>query len=88
MEKSISVGVGYDVLPKRGLLAFGFNWGRPNNNTFSPGLSDQYALELFYRMNVTEQLTFTPDIQFVKNPALNPTEDSIWVFGLRARLAI
>ena len=88
MEKSISVGVGYDVVPKRGLLAFGFNWGRPNKNTFAPGLSDQYALEFFYRMNLTEQFTLTPDIQFVKNPALNPTEDSIWVFGLRVRLAI
>ena len=88
MEKSISAGVGYDVLPKRGLLAFGFNWGRPNKNTFAPGLSDQYALELFYRMNVTEQFTITPDIQLLKNPALNPTEDTIWVLGIRARLAI
>jgi len=88
MEKSISAGVGYDVLPKRGLLAFGVNWGRPNKNTFAPGLSDQYALELFYRMNLTEQFTLTPDIQLLKNPVLNPTEDSIWVFGLRARLAI
>jgi porin len=52
------------------------------------GLSDQYALEFFYRMNLTAQVTLTPDIQFVKNPALNPSEDSIWVFGLRARLAI
>ena len=88
METSISAGVGYDVLPKRGLLAFGFNWGRPNENTFGPGLSDQYALEIFYRMNLTEQLTITPDVQFLKNPAQNPSEDSIWVFGIRARLAI
>lgn len=88
MEKSVSAGVGYDVVPKRGLLAFGFNWGRPNSNTFGPGLGDQYAMELFYRINLTEQFTVTPDIQLVKNPAQNPTEDTIWVFGIRARLAI
>lgn len=88
MEKSISAGVGYDVQPKRGLLALGFNWGQPNKDTFGPGLRDQYALELFYRLNLTEQFTITPDIQLIKNPALNPTEDSIWVFGVRARLAV
>ena len=88
MEKSVSAGVGYDVQPKRGLLAFGFNWGQPNKNTFGRGLRDQYALELFYRLNLTKQFTITPDIQFIKNPALNPIEDSIWVLGLRARLAI
>ena len=88
MEKSISTGVGYDVQPKRGLLAFGFNWGQPNKDTFGPGLREQYALELFYRLNLTEQFTITPDIQFLKNPALNPDEDSIWVFGLRVRMAL
>jgi len=30
----------------------------------------------------------TPDIQLIINPALDPTEDSIWVFALRARLAL
>lgn len=88
MEKSVSFGVGYDVVPKRGLLALGFNWGQPNKDTFGPGIGDQYALELFYRLQVTEQFTVTPDIQFIGNPALNPSEDSIWVVGLRARLAI
>jgi porin len=88
MEASVSAGIGYDVVPKRGLLAFGFNWGQPNKDTFGPGVDDQYALELFYRFQVTEQFTVTPDIQFIGNPALNPTEDSIWVFGFRARLAI
>ena len=88
MEKSVSAGFGYDVVPKRGLLAFGFNWGQPNENTFGTSLGDQYALELFYRIDLTEQFTLTPDIQLIRNPAMNPTEDTIWVFGIRARLAI
>jgi hypothetical protein len=30
----------------------------------------------------------TPDLQYIKNSALNPDADSIWVFGIRARLAL
>jgi porin len=45
-------------------------------------------LEFFYRMKLTTNFTVTPDIQFIKNPALNPAVDSLWVFGFRARLAI
>jgi len=87
LERSISAGLGYDVVPKRDLLSIGFNWGRPNKNRFGPGLSDQYTLEVFYRMRLTTSLTVTPDIQFIRNPALNPSVDNLWVFGFRARLA-
>jgi porin len=88
LEKSISAGLGFDVVPNRDLLGVGFNWGRPNKSRFGPGLRDQYTVELFYRMNITGRFAITPDIQFIKNPALNPAVDSLWVLGLRARLAI
>jgi porin len=35
---------------------------------------------------VTENLAFTPDIQLVLNPTLNPTKDSLWILGLRGRV--
>ncbi len=35
-----------------------------------------------------KKLTTTPDAQCVTDSALNPAEDQIWVFGLRARLAL
>ena len=54
---------------------------------FGSGLDDQYAFELFYRLQITRELAITPDIQLLINPALNPTEDSIFVLGLRGRLA-
>ena len=31
-------------------------------------------------------LQITPDIQYIKNPALNPEDDSTWIYGLRARM--
>jgi porin len=88
LERSISAGLGFDAVPDRDLLGVGFNWGRPNKSRFGPGLRDQYTVELFYRMNITGRFAITPDIQFIKNPALNPAVDSLWVLGLRARLAI
>ena len=88
MQKSVSVGMGYQPVPKGDLLGFGLNWGEPNEDTFEPGLRDQYTAEVFYRWQLTPQLAITPDLQWLRNPTLNPEEDQIWVLGIRARLAL
>ena len=88
MQKSVSAGFGYQPVPKGDLLGFGLNWGEPNETTFGPGLDDQYTAELFYRWQLTPQLAITPDVQLIIDPALDPTENRIWVFGLRTRLAL
>jgi len=36
---------------------------------------------------VTKELSITPDVQLLIDPALNTEKDTLWVFGLRARLA-
>jgi porin len=88
LQKTISTGLGYHLKDDISLLGFGFNWGQPNEDTFGPGLDDQYTFELFCRLQVSQNLQVTPDIQYMINPALNPDEDNSWVFGLRARLAL
>jgi porin len=45
-------------------------------------------VKLFYRFQLADHFALTPDIQFVQDPALNPNENSLWIFGLRARLAL
>lgn len=87
-QKSISVGFGYQPNPGKSLLGFGLNWGQPNEDTWEPGHRDQYTAELFYRWQVSKAVAVTPDLQLIKNPALNPDADSIWVFGLRVRGAL
>ena len=42
--------------------------------------------EAFYRFHVTPNFAITPDIQVQVHPALNPAENALWVFSLRARL--
>jgi len=88
MQKSVSAGVGFQPIPKGDLLGVGLNWGQPNEDTFGPGLRDQYTAEVFYRWQLAPQLAITPDVQLIIDPALDPQESSIWVFGLRARLAL
>lgn len=45
----------------------------------------QHTMELYYRFQLTEHLALTPDLQWIMNPGLNPNEDNIWYFGMRAR---
>ena len=88
MQKSVSVGFGYQPNPGKNLLGFGLNWGQPNGDTWGPDLDNQYTAEVFYRWQISKALAITPDLEYLRNPALNPEEDSIWVFGVRARLAL
>ena len=87
LEKSITVGIGYQPVPMRGVIGVGFNWGKPNQTSFE-GTDDQYSTELFWRYQLTKELAVTPSIQYIKDPALNPDESSLWTYGLRLRLAI
>jgi porin len=88
LEASLSAGFGYQWVPGRDLVGVAFNWGKPNETTWGPDLRDQYTAELFWRWQLAEQLAITPDLQLLVNPANNPQADRVWVFGVRARLAL
>lgn len=85
LQRSISAGLGYQPKTMAGLFGMGFNWGEPNETTFGTGLADQHALEVFYRADIGKHVAVTGDVQYIVDPALNATEDRIWMFNLRAR---
>ena len=87
LEKSISAGFAYQTVSGGNQVGFAYNWGKPMESTWGPGLDNQQTLEVFYRIQLFKELAITPDIQYIRNPALNPEEDSLWVWGMRARLA-
>lgn len=87
LESSLSVGVGYQPVPMRGVIGLGFNWGKPNQVSFEKA-DDQYTIELFWRYQLTKELAITPSLQYIKDPALNPEEDSLWAYGLRLRIVL
>jgi porin len=86
LQKSVSTGIGYQF-GNNSLLGFGLNWGQPNETTYGPGLKNQQAVELFTRLQVTENIQITPTIQYIKNPPLSTTaEDHSVLFGVRMRV--
>ena len=87
LQKSLSAGIGYQTDTLDGVLGVGLNWGEPNESTFGPGLDDQIAAEVFYRIAAGKRLALTADVQYISNPALNTVESSIWMFNLRGRVA-
>jgi porin len=87
LQKSLSVGLGYQTVAFSGLAGAAFNWGEPNEDTFGPGLDDQMAIEVFYRVPIGNRFAATADIQLIKDPALNPSTSTMWMFNLRARYA-
>lgn len=87
LETSIDIGSAYSFKNKT-KLGFGLSWGVPNADTFGEGLDNQFTIESYYRVNIGRVFTIIPDIQFLINPALNPSKDFIAVFGLRGRVVI
>jgi porin len=87
LERSLVGGLAWQTVPGGNQLGMAYNYGVPNESTWGPGLDDQHTLEVFYRVQLYKEIAITPDIQYIRNPALNPDDDTLWVFGLRARLA-
>lgn len=86
LETSISTGAAINLRNQQDLLGLAANWGQPNESTFGPGLDDQFGVELFYRLQLTQALRVTPSVQLLFDPALNPDDDFVPMFGLRGVL--
>lgn len=48
--------------------------------------TEQYAGEIFYRVQLTNELQITPSVQLIWDPILDVEEDFIAVFGIRGRV--
>ncbi len=87
LQNSLSLGLGYQSVPGSHLAAIAFNWGEVNETTF--GITDdQYSWEIFYRMQLSSKIAITPDVQFLINPALNPEQNSLFLYSLRIRIVL
>lgn len=80
LERTISIGNGYEIRGGNDLAGIGVNWGRAPDSS-----RDQYTLEAFYRYDMLDFLQLTPQIQYVINPAFDQTTNDILVLGARLR---
>jgi porin len=81
MKETLSVGLGKYMGDTKDLFGVGVNWSNPSDS-----LRAQWASEVFYRVQIANNIAITPDLQFVKNPALNTSESSTWIYGVRGRI--
>lgn len=81
LDRAISVGFGYDIAGGKDNLGLGLGWGRAPDNS-----RDQYTVEAFYYFDVADFLQITPTIQYIVNPANDPSTDDILVYGARLRV--
>ena len=77
------IGAGLSFKPRDwGTLGIASSWGSPPDKA----LRNQITTEVFYRVQLTQNLTFTPSLQATYNPSF--TQEKTWVMipGLRMRL--
>ena len=60
-------------------LGVGFMWQDPSDDT----RPEDYGMELFWRLQLTEDIQVTPDVQLYFDPSGNPHRDIEAAFGLR-----
>jgi len=87
VDRSVSAGVGYLLNERKDYFGIGLNWGRPPRESDRGNPRDQYAIETYYRAEVLSHLMIIPSAQFVIDPALDPTRESLWILGLKIRAA-
>ena len=88
LEAAVSTGIGYQPKPDGHQVGIGFSWGRPNADTYGSGLKDQYLIESFYRIHLSKRFAITPGLMYIIDPALNPNQESIFLWSMRARFAL
>ena len=83
-EESYTFGFMRKYRRNSDLLGLAVNWGQPPQDD----LDAQTTGELFYRLQLSENLAITPNLQLLKDPALNDQDDVVWVTGLRLRMTL
>ncbi|WP_434053490.1 MAG: carbohydrate porin [Roseibium sp.] len=86
LKQFASIGAGFENVfgYDADVIGIGVSWGDPWN----AALDNQYAVEAFYRMQLTPQFALTPDVQVIVDPATDPASDLLGVFSLRGRIAL
>lgn len=84
-ETALSGGFEWKTRPDQALTV-GVGWAKPANKP--SGTDDEKVIETSYKFQLAKNFSLLPDFQLIIDPANNPAESSVWVFGLRAILTL
>lgn len=83
MRRFAGLGTAVNLTDKT-TLGLATSWGSPPQTD----LRDQITTEVFYRVQLTQHISLTPDLQVYYQPSYNPDKDWITVIGLRMRFTL
>lgn len=84
MRRSTTVGVSHIWQAYFDVFGLAFNYSVPVDQK----LSEQTTIETFLKIRLAQNIAVTPSFQLLINPALNPQQDHIEIFGLRVRVTL
>jgi hypothetical protein len=86
---TLTAGVSY-VYPFniRGEAAFSLLYMNPIEEIFEDSVRDQYGIETYWRISLSNNIWITPGIHFVFNPSLNLEDDFVAIPHFKFRVAI
>lgn len=79
----VQIGHGYRFL-NYDILGISLSWNQPNISD----VKDQITAEVFYRVNLTAHLEFTPSVQFIANPTFHSEANNLFYLGMRGRVTL
>ncbi len=65
-------------------IGIGYTWSDPVDNK----LDSESVVDAYYRVQLTPEIQVGPTFELIFDPARNPDEDTVFVWGFRARVAI
>ena len=88
-EHTLTAGVAYlNPFSIRGEGAISLLYMNPIEEIFAEQVRNQYGLETYWRISLTNNIWITPGIHLVFNPSLNQEDDFIAIPQLKFRVAI
>ena len=84
MRRSTTLGVSHIWKAYFDVFGWAINYSEPVKQQ----LRDQTTMEAFLKIQLAQNIAVTPSFQLLINPALNPQQDHIQVYGLRFRVTL
>lgn len=84
MRRSTTIGVSHIWKAYFDVFGLAANYSEPVDQR----LSSQTTVEAFLKIQLAQNIAITPSLQMLINPALNPQQDTIQIYGLRLRVTL
>ena len=83
-NETVTFGLTYQIESRSDEFGIAVNWGKSPVET----LRNQITTEVFYKLQLAQNLAITPSIQLLTDPALNTETDDIAIFSVRFRISL